>query len=397
MAGDVVSQAFSVSMYYILATISFLKSLDQLCSFFTWLIRPVNFGLCPLLILLRKFTLARFARTERTMGALDTLLRSQPTHFHLSGFSETRNAVFEGVERWACPRTANPRSGRGGSPLRDFLDATTKADRCQKHKQWSVDHNLTFLADCREAVGPMLAPNCNKHGNTSLSVSYAWKSRMAPTRSDEQVAALVRERARSHRVIVIYSVLPTNALNPWGLDACACPAVGEPDSGCVVCTDDHVSDAFTSPQRWLDRWNAETRRLFSWLRSEMGEHACLVWKGNNIGSRFFAEDTAHHASSVGGINDQLNQAAFALAKEYGLVSVDMTSLTVRQTLSPSYFPLWESRTRVKRGSINVSHIVDLHHWYDQGELWQHLVQSALDACQAAGPQSRPDGDPSSIS
>ena len=332
------------------------------------------------------------------MGALDTLLRGQPTHLHLSGFSETRNAVFEGVERWTCPRTANPRSGRGGSPLRDFLDATTKADRCQKHKQWSVDHNLTFLADCREAVGPMLAPNCNKHGNTSLSVSYAWKSRMAPTRSDEQVAALVRERARSHRVIVIYSVLPTNALNPWGLDACACPAVGEPDSGCVVCTDDHVSDAFTSPQRWLDRWDAETRRLFSWLRSEMGEHACLVWKGNNIGSRFFEEDTAHHASSVGGINDQLNQAAFALAKEYGLVSVDMTSLTVRQTLSPSYFPLWESRTRVQRGSIfNVTHIVDLHHWYDQGELWQHLVQSALDACQAAGPQSRPDGDPSSIS
>ena len=93
---------------------------------------PLTLLLCPLLILLRKFTLPRFARTERTMGALDTLLRSQPTHFHLSGFSETRNAVFEGVERWACPRTANPRSGRGGSPLRDFLDAATKVDRWQK-------------------------------------------------------------------------------------------------------------------------------------------------------------------------------------------------------------------------------------------------------------------------
>ena len=80
------------------------------------------------------------------------------------------------------------------------------------------------------------------------------------------------------------------------------------------------------------------------------------------------------------------------------MSEDMTSLTVRQTLSPSYFPLWKSRTRVQRGSIfNVTHIVDLHHWYDQGELWQHLVQSALDACQAAGPQARLDGDPSSIS
>ena len=328
---------------------------------------------------------------SRAMGALDALLRSRPTHVHVSGFSETRNAVFEGVELWGCPRTVNPRSGHGGSPLRSFLDATTKADSCQKNKQWSVDHNQTFLADCREAIGPMLAPNCNKHGNTSLSVSYAWKSRMAPTHSDEQVAALVRERARNHRVVVIYSVLPTNALKPWGLDACACPANGEPDSGCMACADDHVSDAFASPQRWLDRWEAETRRLFSWLRSEMGEHACLVWKGNNIGSRFFAEDTAHSASSVGGINDKLNQAAFALAKEYGLVAVDMASLTVRQTQSPNYLPVWESRTKVERGSISVSHKIDLHHWYDQGELWQHLVQSALDACHDARLPPRPDG------
>ena len=322
---------------------------------------------------------------QRQETALDALLRSQPTHLHLSGFSETRNAVFEGVNLWGCPRTVNPKSGPGGSPLRTFLDKTTNLDGCQKNKQWSVDRNQTFLADCREAVGPLLGPNCNRYGSTNLSVSYAWKSRMAPSHADEQVTALVRERARKHRVVVIYSVLPSNALKPWGLDACACPALGQPDNGCVACTDDHVSDAFTPPQRWLDRWNGEMRRLFAWLRSEIGEHACLVWKGNNIGSRFFAEDTAHHASSVGGINDQLNKAAFALAQEYGLVPVDMTPVTVKQTRSPGYFRLWEARKKAKPGSINASRDIDLHHWYDQGELWQHLVQSALEACHSARP------------
>ena len=71
--------------------------------------------------------------------------------------------------------------------------------------------------------------------------------------------------------------------------------------------------------------------------------------------------------------------------------VDMASLTVRQTQSPNYFPVWESRTKVELGSISVSHKIDLHHWYDQGELWQHLVQSALDTCHAARLPPRPYG------
>ena len=71
----------------------------------------------------------------------DELLRSHSTHFHLSGFSETRNAVFEGVNNWDCPRTVNPKSGPGGSPLRTFLDKTTVRDSCQRNNQWAVEHN----------------------------------------------------------------------------------------------------------------------------------------------------------------------------------------------------------------------------------------------------------------
>ena len=58
-------------------------------------------------------------------------------------------------------------------------------------------------------------------------------------------------------------------------------------------------------------------------------------------------------------------------------------VSVEQTRQPSYLRKWEARTGGTPGSINASHEIDLHHWFDQGPLWQHLTAESLRGCAAS--------------
>ena len=194
-------------------------------------------------------------------------------HLHFSGFSETRNMLRSGAHAWRCRDTKRE--------LRYFLDKTTKNDQCQLKKEWREQHNLTWLNRCRETQIGVLATRCS--GNNTIS--FAWKSHMAPTAMDERVAEEVRRRSRTQHVAVVYSVLSINALSPWGLTMADCAPLKNSTSTSnrtlspaeqPMCDDSRVSDAWRPSQSWRDVWEADTRRLFGWLRDELGPHACVV-------------------------------------------------------------------------------------------------------------------------
>lgn len=283
--------------------------------------------------------------------------RAQNVHVHFSGISESRNLLEEGLPLWKC-----------AGDLRYTIDHSTKRDRCQQNDEWAKRHNVTFLGACRESLGVMVAGYCDPLRSTSFS--WAWKHTLPASSNDRRAAELIREqRKQGKRAIAVFSALPIHSWSEPG-------AAGEG----LLDSRTEMSDAWAPPHSALGHWLAGVEQFFHFLKSELQPHACVVWKGNNVGSRSYASNRTtrdgevahqqHHASSQGGVNDWMNRVAFALASRYGIATLDMTRLTVAQTESAAWSSRW--------GDDLAAGKVDLHHWYSG--LWRPVMTGLLKLC-----------------
>lgn len=285
--------------------------------------------------------------------------RARNVHIHFSGISESRNLLEEGLPTWKC-------QGR----LRYMIDQSTNRDTCQRNEEWAKRHNHTFLAACREGFGVQEAGSCDPL--KTVSISWAWKYGMHPSSNDRRAVELVRERRETKRAIAVFSALPVYSWTYWA----------ESTDGAELDLDtrEEVRDAWAPPMGAMGHWLDGAEQLFRFLAKELQPHACVVWKGNHVGSRDYpvnrttsgGEARRHHASSQGGMNNWMNQVAFALARRHGIATLDMTPLTVAQTSSDAWARRWGDE--LAEGKI------DLHHWYSG--LWRPVMTSLLKLCDA---------------
>tara|TARA_B110001452_G_scaffold227614_1_gene202617 strand:+ start:204 stop:1163 length:960 start_codon:yes stop_codon:yes gene_type:complete len=280
--------------------------------------------------------------------------RAQNVHVHFSGVSESRNLLEEGLPLWKC---------QGG--LRYTIERSTNRDLCQRNEEWSERHNGTFLAACREGFGVQEAGGCDPL--KTVSISWSWKHGMQPSSNDRRAVELIRERRDRKRAIAVFSALPM-------------PSWSESTDGATLGYDtrEEVSDAWAPPTGAMGHWLDGAEQLFRFLARELRPHACVVWKGNHVGSRDYpvnrttsgGEARHHHASSQGGMHDWMNRVAFALARRHGIATLDMTPLTVGQTSSAAWAGRWGERLAEGK--------VDLHHWYSG--LWRPVMTGLLKLC-----------------